>query len=111
MQERLLLRLQSDQRGQRQVPAAGALHHRLPAVRSRGLLRAGAAHGARGQGALGAEVRDLQAEVQPEQEGAQQLPEELRGGERGGHTRGRHQTPVGLHRSLLLRGNCGVNHW
>lgn len=110
MQERLLLRLGSDQRGQRALPAAGALHHPLPPLRSRRLLGAGAAQGARGEGAVGAEVRALLPEVQPEREGLEELLEELRGGERGRDPRGHDQTSVGLHRSVLLRGHCRVNH-
>ena len=110
MSERLLLRLRSDKRGQREVPAPGAVHRHLPPLRGRRLLRAGAAEGARGEGALDAEVRAFQPEVQPEQEGPEQLPQELRGGERGGHPCWHDQTSVGLHRRVLLRGNCGVDH-
>lgn len=80
-------------------------------MRGRRLLRAGAAEGARSEGALGAEVRAFQPEVQPEQERPEQLPQELRGGERGGDPRGHNQTSMGLHRRFLLRGNCGINHW
>ncbi|KAL6486759.1 hypothetical protein MHYP_G00061510 [Metynnis hypsauchen] len=66
--------------------------------------------GAAGSGALGSAPAQLQPHLQHQPAGAQQLPQELRGGKGGWHQGGLQQGALGFQRGILLCWNRRVHH-